>query len=151
MYRYHEIAPLLLSKHTYIGASVYEILARASLLPFARQIQIDRKVTLLPIDDHIRAGYSHTAILAHAMRTPHLRPRYGILRAKNEVHYAGKSLRYRKSHPRGFTCVVRDLEETVIVDDIITTGTTLLEASKALRKAGAQPLFAVTLADAREL
>ena len=40
-------------------------------------------------------------------------------------------------------------EPVILVDDIVTTGTTILEARDTLQKAGTRVLFALVLADAK--
>ncbi len=150
-YRYNDIAPLLLTKHTYLGAFVYAILAKNSLARFPGMVQLPTPCDVIGIDDRPKGGYAHTAILARALKSSVFRPRYGLLRAGNDVTYAGKSLRYRQTHPREFVCGIETGREVVLVDDIVTTGTTILEAKNRVEKAGAHPLFAITLADAREL
>ena len=39
--------------------------------------------------------------------------------------------------------------EVILIDDIITSGSTILEAKKALEKNGCKVLFALTLSDAK--
>ncbi len=150
-YPYDEIAPLIKTKHTHIGAAVYRIMASASFGWFVREFSFAKSVGVVPIDDRPLWGYSHTAILAKALQTKKLKPLYGTLHARNQVSYAGKSLAFRQEHPRGFYYENRGYHEVILVDDLITTGTTILEAKEAIEKAGAVPLFALTLADAREV
>ncbi len=117
---------------------------------FAENFSFNAAVYALGIDDHTKNGYAHTAILTKALKSKHIKPLYGKLRAQNSVSYAGKSLAYRLSHKRDFIYHDREQKEIILVDDIITTGTTILEAKKAIEKAKATPIFALTLADARE-
>ncbi|OQX73777.1 MAG: hypothetical protein B6D59_04585 [Campylobacteraceae bacterium 4484_4] len=150
-YRYSEITPLLLTKHAYIGSFVYHILAENSLAPFAKKVTLQNPCEVVGIDDRPKGGYSHTAILAHALKSAMMRPRFGLLRAGNDITYAGKSLHFRQTHPREFRCGVEAGKSVILVDDIVTTGTTILEAANVVEKVGAIPLFAITLADAREI
>ncbi len=146
-YGYDEIEELLLTKHTYIGSFIYHILAKNSFGFFATHL--DLEACIIPIDDRIKNnGYAHTAILAKALKSKGLKPRYNTLWARNEVHYAGKSLQYRLSHPRGLE-YRGPWGDILIVDDIVTTGLTLKEAYYAAKTKGASPLAAVVLADAR--
>ena len=146
-YPYSEIKELLLTKHSAIGRGVYKILAQNSLRLFAKKLDI--KANVIPVDDRIDGGYSHTAILANSMRTSYLTPRFASLRAKNRVNYSGKSLAYRLKNPRDFR-YSGPKEKIILVDDIVTTGTTLKEAYSVCYKEGAEVLFALVLADARE-
>jgi len=149
-YRYADIAPLLKTKHTHLGASVYKILAKNAMKRFAENFSFENRVYALGIDDHSKHGYSHTAILTKALKSDTIKPIYGHLRAQNPVHYAAKSLAYRLENPREFTYTYKSDIDLILVDDIITTGTTILEAKKIVEKASVSPLFALTLADARE-
>jgi competence protein ComFC len=148
-YKYSEIEKFLLTKHNMVGAKIFEILARESFGAFAKNFEYDEKLTVLPIDDHTDNGYSHTAILANALKSDILKPKYGSLHAKNKIKYAGQTLEFRQNNPRGFEYSGKKIS-VVLVDDIITTGTTLLEAKDAVERAGGEVLFALTLADARE-
>jgi competence protein ComFC len=66
------------------------------------------------------------------------------------MSYSGQSLEFRLSNPRKFTYTGKKNIDAILVDDIITTGTTLQEAMIVLKKNGVRVQFALTLADARE-
>jgi competence protein ComFC len=51
-------------------------------------------------------------------------------------------------NPRGFNYVPFDHDEVILVDDIVTTGTTLSEAAEVLHSQGKKVLFCLTLTDA---
>ena len=139
---------LLLSKYEYIGNSIYTVLAKNSFKKFSKNFS--SFATVVPIDDTInRFGYAHTAILARSMKTTYLKPKFNILKARNRVHYAGKSLSFRLQNPRDFIYKGKK-EDIILIDDIVTTGVTLKEAFCVCKRSGANPLFALTLADAKE-
>lgn len=148
-YRYDDIAPLLHTKHTDLGYYIFSILAALSFTPFAQAFDAPSVIGAVAVDDQVRSGYAHSAILTKALTCKQIIPLYGRLLATKPHHYAGKSLVFRKANPRGFTCKPFDVREVIVVDDIITTGTTLEEAVGVLRGAGKEVLFALTLADAR--
>ena len=150
-YNYHDIAPLLKTKHTHIGASVYKILANSALKEFSKNFHFDTEVFAMGIDDTSKGGYAHTAILTKALESSVITPLYGRLRAGNDISYSGKDLAYRLQHSRGFIYHDKRDIDVILVDDIITTGTTLLEAKNVLEKADVSPIFALTLADARQI
>ena len=150
-YRYSEIAVLLKTKHTHIGAAVYRILAQNAMKAFKERFAFEVAVDVVPVDDIPKSGYAHTAILAKVLRTKHLQPYYGALRAQNDVNYSAKTLHYRQTNPRDFMYRGKRNENVILVDDIVTTGTTINEAKNVILKSGAKPLFALTLADARDL
>ncbi len=149
-YKYRDIEHLLKTKHTYIGAAVYHILAMNSFHKFKKEF-IFEKVSIIPIDDEPKSGYSHTAILAKVLKSKQNRVYFKALRAHNKVNYSAKTLAYRLANPRDFTFHKKTISNIVLVDDIITTGTTINEAIKTIKKAGESPMFALTLADARDL
>ncbi len=147
-YKYDEIKSLLLSKHTNLGYYIYRILAENSFKSFAQDFEYEKRVVSLSVDDHVKHGYSHTAILNQRLKAKCIRPLYAKLRARNSVSYSGKDYQYRMLNLRDF-CVERFKENDVIlVDDIITTGLTLSQAVQALEKEGKSVLFCLTLADA---
>ncbi len=149
-YRYGDIEDLIKTKHHFLGSFIYEILAKNSFKKFAQNFEIDFKVYALPIDDIPKGGYSHTAILAKALRSKNVKPVFSSLRAQNRVNYSGKSLSFRLQNPRNFKYSFKKDIDVILVDDIVTTGTTINEAVLILKKNGVNPLFALTLADARE-
>lgn len=150
-YHYSEIEDLLKTKHTHIGASVYTILADLALKRFAKAFSFINPVYAIAIDDHIENGYSHTAILTKALKSKDIVPLNGVLRAQNSITYSGRSLEYRLQNPRGFSYTYKSDIDAILVDDIVTSTTTINEAKNILIKNGANPLFALTLADAREV
>lgn len=147
-YKYDEIGDLVKTKHSYLGFYILNILAKLSLKEFAKELKYKNRVELIPIDDKVGEwGFAHTSILAQNMRTKYLIPKFGSLHSKSGVKYIGKDLNFRQNNKRDF--IVRGLKENssvILVDDVITTGTTLKEAKESLKKMNIQTLFAVTLA-----
>lgn len=148
-YSYEEIKELINSKYQLYGDLVYKILCENSLKKFADEFQYSNEVYVTPVDDYPIHGFSQSAVIAKSMKSKTFKPQYGKLRAKNRVKYAGKSLEFRKNNPREFTYNGKKKIQTVIVDDIITTGSTILEAKKVLEQNRCEVLFALTLCDAK--
>jgi len=146
-YGYSEISKLLHTKHTYIGAKVFLQLSQHAILPFLEPLE-NQELYALPIDDHVRNGYSHSAVIAKGLNR-YLKPIYRALRAKNRARYSGQKLSVRQKQKRNFRLTCRGASDVILVDDIVTTGSTLMEANKICQKAGINVLFAITLADAR--
>ncbi|MDD5159002.1 MAG: phosphoribosyltransferase family protein [Sulfuricurvum sp.] len=145
---YNDIEPLLLTKHTDIGYYIYTILAKRSLGIFAREWQYESSVASIGIDDHATSGYSHTAVLNRALKSSNIIPHFGKLRATQHYKYAGKSVEERLMNPRKFVYKPFEEKEVILVDDIVTTGTTLSEAAEILSAQGKKVIFCLTLSDA---
>jgi len=145
---YSDIEPLILSKHTDLGYYIYSIMAKQSFRKFAMEWNYEFPVASIGIDDRPNGGYSHTALLNHALKSKMIRPSYGRLRAQSDYKYAGKTLEERIQNPRDFVYLPFHESEVILVDDIITTGTTLSEAAELLSTNGKKVILALTLSDA---
>ena len=150
-FNYQHIEDLLLTKHTAQGFTIYNALAQLSFKPFIENfMQQNRdKLYVLGVDENVKSAYSHVALLTHAMRYKNVKILHAKLMAKNSIKYAGKSLQFRLENPREFCYSGLKNIEVILVDDIITTGTTLNEAKQLLEKNGVEVLFALTLADVK--
>jgi len=149
-YKYSEIQDFIKTKHTYHGQKIYKALAKNSFCNFAKDFFYEKKVYALPVDDKLTSNYSHTAILAHALNSKNIKPLFKKLRAKNTVSYSTKTLEFRLKNPRDFDYTFKKNIDVILVDDIVTTGTTLSEAKALLQNHDVNVLFALTLADARQ-
>ncbi len=147
-YKYSELSKLLHTKHTYIGAKIFAYLSHHAILPFLKEANFS-DVFLLPIDDHVKGGYSHTAVMAYELRTA-LPAIYGSIRARNPIRYSGQKLKVRQTQKRDFKIKCKAGISAILIDDVVTTGNTLMEAQEACQKNNITILFAITLADARE-
>ncbi|WP_331775348.1 phosphoribosyltransferase [Sulfurospirillum sp. 1612] len=147
-YKYSELCKLLHTKHTYIGAKIFAYLSHHAILPFLKEANL-RDVVLLPIDDHVRGGYSHTAVMAHELKTV-LPTIYGSIRAQNPIRYSGQKLKVRQAQKRDFKIKCKAGISAILIDDVVTTGNTLMEAQATCQKNDIMIAFAITLADARE-
>ena len=147
-YRYEEIGDLIKTKHSYLGFYILNILAKLSLREFVKELKYKNKIYVVPIDDKVgEFGFSHTSILAQNMKSKNIIPKFGSLYSKSKVKYIGQNLHFRQKNKRDFQ--IRNLKENssvILVDDVITTGTTLKEAKESLEKMKIKTLFAVTLA-----
>lgn len=148
-YRIDELKDFINAKYHFFGDRVYKILGDIAFKKFAQNFEYPSKVYAIPIDDHTRHQFSHTAILAKSLRSKNIIPSYHKLKANNIVKYAGKDLAYRKNNRRDFEYLGKEELNIILVDDIVTTGTTLLEAKNVLEKKQCTPLFALTLCDAK--
>ena len=151
-YKYTNLESLLLTKHTPEGYRIYKALAQITMKPFIEEfVEADeRDVYIVGVDEYVKSGYSHVAVLTHAMKTKHTIPLHSRLMAQNRVTYAGKDLQFRLNHPRDFVYTGKKGIDVILVDDIITTGITLQEAQKVLISHDVNVLFALTLADVDE-
>jgi competence protein ComFC len=147
-YKYDEIEPLLLTKHTDLGYYIYKTLAKASFEPYAKTLETNEPVAVIGVDDHVRHGYSHTALLARAMKSGGLKPRFSVLRDRSGHRYSGQDFQYRLTHPRAFELKPFPEKKVILVDDILTTGLTLTQAAETVQMEGKEVLFCLTLADA---
>lgn len=148
-FSYSDIEPLLLTKHTDLGHYIYTIMARRSMEKFSREWNYEKKVASIGIDDHVNSGYAHTAILNRALKSSLITPLYGRLRATQQHKYAGKSVEERLMNPRLFQYKPFDENEVILVDDIVTTGTTLTEGVETLHAQGKKVILCLTLTDAQ--
>ena len=145
---YDDIEPLIKTKYHPFGSLVLRRLAQKAFSPFFNDLALPSPAALVPIDDRPGAWFSHTAALAKEARGENIRVRYGKLRATSKVHYAGQSLAFRKANPRRFRMGGFKEEAVILLDDLMTTGTTLQEAAQTVEKTGKSVLFAVVLAAA---
>jgi len=146
-YKYTDIKKLLLSKHTNLGYYMFHILAQNSFKRFADEFVFDTKLASIAIDDNIKSGYSHTAILNKHLNSRYIKPLYNKLIAKNTISYSGKSKEFRVKNKRDFITKSIAQKELILVDDIITTGETLTQAIDTLHKQNKEVLFCLTLSD----
>ena len=148
-YRYAVLEPLLLTKHKPEGYRVYKALGKMLFRPFIQEFVEHDEGDVYPIgiDEVVTDGYSHVALLTHAMKMKQSIPQHAALLARNRINYSGKSLAYRLNHPRDFVYRGKSDINAILVDDIITTGITLQSAQKVLMQHGVNVLFALTLAD----
>ncbi len=148
-YALSDIEELINSKYYFHGDRIFKILAKLSFEKFAKNFDFKTKLLAIPIDDHVRHEFSHTAILAKNLKSKYIRPQYNSLKAQNIIKYAGKSSDFRRNNPRNFKVTNICNELTVLCDDIITTGATIKEAKKAIEEKENKVLFSLTLADAK--
>ena len=123
-----------------------------TMKPFIEEFveNVDSDVYIVGIDEIIKNGYAHVALLTRAMNIKHSISQHTSLMAQNRVNYSGKSLQFRLENPRDFVYTGKSGIDVILVDDIITTGITLQEAQKVLMANGVNVLFALTLADVEE-
>jgi len=151
-FRYSTLESLLHTKHKPEGYRIYKALANMTLKPFIEEFveSDDRDVYIVGIDEIVKNGYAHVALLTRAMKREYVIPQHCALMAQNRVNYSGKSLQFRLENPRDFIYTGKSNIDVILVDDIITTGITLQEAQKVLLSHDVNVLFALTLADVEE-
>ncbi len=146
-YRYSSIEPLLLLKYKPEGFRVLKALANITFKEFIKEFNTDtNEVNVIGIDERVKNGYSHIACMTHQMNIKGVNILHSSLLSKNKINYAGKSLNFRKNNPRDFEYIGRKNISVILVDDIITTGTTLIEAKETLKKYNIKVDFALVLA-----
>ncbi|MFK5974937.1 MAG: ComF family protein [Sulfurovum sp.] len=152
LFKYSEISILLLTKHKPEGYRVYRYLGKKFMKPFIEEFvsPYNKDIYIIGIDEVIKGGYSHVAILTNSMKTKLSKPLYASLIATNSINYAGRDLEFRLDNPRDFIYKGSSNIEVVLVDDLITTGLTIQEAKELLLEYNVTVLFALTLGDASD-
>ncbi|HIP52262.1 MAG TPA: ComF family protein [Campylobacterales bacterium] len=147
-FKYQYIEDLLLTKHTPQGFKLYKALAKLSFKPFIEKFMKEdqRIIYIVGIDENVKSGYAHVSLLTHEMKMKNVKVQHAKLMANNKVNYSGKNLQFRLENPRDFSYIGKKDIEVILVDDIVTTGTTLKEATQLLKQNGVEVLFALTLA-----
>jgi len=74
---------------------------------------------------------------------------YSSLVSMSNISYAGKSLYFRLNNSRNFKYTGPKHIDVVLIDDIVTTKTTINEAKETLKKYNVNVLFSLVLADLR--
>ena len=142
-YDYEEIEKLIKYKYYKFGNRVLEILAKESMGKFFDLYP--EKLNIIPIDDNPAKGFAHTAVLAKSVKGHNIL--YSSLHSQNKIHYAGKDLEFRLNNPKDFEYSGPENIDVVLIDDIVTTGSTLNEAKTVLKKHNVNLLFSVVLAN----
>lgn len=148
-YPYEDIKEFINTKYEFYGDRVYNILAKLAFKKFSLNFRLGENIIVIPIDDHTRHEFSQTAILAKHLKSKHFKVLYNTLKAENKVKYAGRDLEFRKKNPRRFKYIGKKNLKVVLVDDLVTTGSTILEAKTVLEANGCEVLFSLTLSDAK--
>jgi competence protein ComFC len=146
-YKYSEIKDLLHTKHTDLGYYIYNILAKEAFEKFAKEFVFEHQLVSVAVDDRVKSGYAHTAILNKALKCKSIKPLFNKLKATNDISYSKKSREFRMNNPRDFKLSEFEQNELILVDDIITTGSTLSQAISLLKAHKKEVLFCLTLAD----
>jgi len=148
-YPYEEISELIKYKYSKFGSRVFNLLSNYSFKPFGKYLsgKLDEKIYAIGIDDRVKRGYSHTAILVKNLKSKNIKPLFSVLHATNDVSYAGKTLSFRLENPRNFIYTGKKGIKAVLVDDVLTTGTTLNEAEEVLKKNGVEVVYKIVLSD----
>ena len=146
-YKNEEIKEFINLKYHFYGDRVFKILANLALKKFASNFEYTYPINAIAIDDRIKENFSHTAILTKALNSKNITPIFNTLHATNDIKYAGKTLEFRKTNKRVFKYSGKTNIDVILVDDIVTTGCTILEAKKVLEKNGCKVLFALTLSE----
>ena len=148
-YSYKDIEQLLKLKHTPLGYHIYKLLAKLTFKKFVQNFESQTIFKSIAIDENVKSGYSHTAILNNALKCPTIKPSFNKLRQKNDLHYSEHNLEWRKEHPRDFYLKGFKGNSIILVDDIKTTGLTLKSAIDILEESKKEVQFVMTLADVR--
>lgn len=129
-------------------AAAHDIAAAMSKL-----CDIPNGAVLVPIptaSSHIRArGYDQTLLIARRLAKIRGLPCLRLLSRQGQVRQVGASRRQRQAQLAGVFSCTQKLDPAityVLIDDVLTTGSTIEHAAGALRAAGAARIHAATFA-----
>ncbi len=150
-----ELKLLIASKNNIVGSRILKQLGNYGIKKFFDHhkslLKINRQdIAIVCVRNKNVGAYSHSAILAKCFKKYGFNVYYNALIIGNDIKYARLNKQQRQEISRNFEFTLNKKNlGVIIVDDIITTGQTLLEASNEIRKCNYTPLFAWTLCDSR--
>lgn len=104
-------------------------LSKIKFFKFKDFFPANEQINAIPLDDRVEnLLYSHSAILAKYLKTDFIQPLFGALHAQNHLKYSGKSLKFRQNNKRNFKLLKKINNPVILVDDIVSSGSSLLEA-----------------------
>ena len=154
-FAFSELKLLLASKNNIIGSRIFKRLGIYALSNFFERYQDlaklkKQEVAILSIRNKAIGMYSHSAILAQCFKIYGFKVFHNALIIGNNSHFSHLTKEERRTLGRNFSFHFKhDYLAVILVDDIITTGQTLLEASDIVKQNSYTPLFAWTLCDSR--
>ncbi len=152
LFDYFTIKEFIQSKYNPIGYRVFKFLAKEYINMFLKEYSknINKKLYLIGVNESYDRDYSPVSILMHyGVKNTSIKTLYNKLKTTNKVSYAGKSLEFRLKNPRNFSYIGPKNINAILIDDLITTGSTLNEAYSKLKKYNINIEFALTLANAK--
>ncbi len=154
-FSFSELKMLVSSKNNIIGSRVFTRLGVYGVKKFfdynKEILNVDKKyIAVVCVRNNLIGAYSHSAILAKCFKKYGFNVFYNSLIIGNNSHFSLLNKQQRQNIGRNFHFKIKStFKGIIIIDDIITTGQTLLEASEAIKQNNNIPLFSWTLCDSR--
>lgn len=149
--------PYVSDLQTFLGELIYESLIQNEFFASAMKQLNNQTILLVPIPLHknrfYQRGYNHAFLLAKELAAKFGYPCEDILiRVKETKSQYGLKQKEREENMKGAFAIKKGSEQKVsdsfifLVDDILTTGSTLREAAKVLKRFGAKKVWGLALA-----
>lgn len=143
--------PYLSSLNKFLGDLLYEAISQNE--SFSRVLKSSKDWVFVPIPLHSSRfktrGYNHAEILAKELgKRLGISSSDSLKRVRKTKSQFGLKLEERRKNIKGAFETSSKLpnKNIFLVDDIVTTGSTLLEAANVLKRSGAKKVYALTLA-----
>ena len=150
---YYQVENYVQSKYIPAGYRIYKLFGKKYFQPFIKSYaeNLSSKLYLIAVDESVERGYSNTAMLSHfGAKNSEVKALHNVLKAGNRVQYAGQPLSYRLENPKNFIYKGPRNIDVILIDDVVTTGTTLQQAFLELQRHDVRVHFALTVASANE-
>lgn len=157
-FRYSEAGHLMHAKYYTNGNLIIKALSNFALSHFTKTDSFKKlyklnelsKIAVVYIGEYKLKNFSHSAIIARSFKKYNFKVVYNAITPQNNLKYSSLSLQERQIANRNFLINLdKKYKFVILVDDICTTGQTLLEANAMLKKQGVKVLFAFCLIDSR--